>query len=417
MLKMKTKKNLPSTRSLIGLNLMIFFISDIQGGMGPFLSIYLKANLGLDTSQVGIALATLTFAGTLFQIPNGMLVDASRFKRLLVAIACSFIVVSCFIILTQSSLLPIMIAQSLMGIASSLIPPSVAAITLGLVGPALFPRRVSINETLIHAGTVTTIIITGVLAQLFGHKWIVYVAIIFALLTFIPLLLINPGEINHNVARELNITTMKSKTHVDKPYSILKIFKLNSILFFYCAVIVFHIANAAQLPLVGQELAKINPDSDSIFMASCIVIAQAIMIIVAFSLGFFIKKVNRKPIFLFGFLTVILRAVLFSITDNSYYLLAIQVLDGIGAGIFGVISVVMVSDLAKGTGRFNFMMGVLGLCVGIGASISNVTGGFITKIYCYYIGFISLASIAIIGILLFWFLLPETKGFKERNNK
>ncbi len=37
---------------------MIFFIAYIQGGIGPILSIYLRSNLGWDTSQVGMALAT-----------------------------------------------------------------------------------------------------------------------------------------------------------------------------------------------------------------------------------------------------------------------------------------------------------------------------------------------------------------------
>lgn len=113
--------------------------------------------------------------------------------------------------------------------------------------------------------------------------------------------------------------------------------------------------------------------------------------------------------FLFAFIFLILRALLFSITENSYYLLIIQLLDGISAGIFGVVAVVMVSDLATGTGRFNFLLGALGLCVGIGSSLSNIIAGFITKAYGFHVGFISLAFMATIELFTYVFALQETK--------
>lgn len=405
-------KSLPSFRSLFALSLMIFFISDIQGGIGPLLAIYLRSNLGWDTSQVGIALAMAGIVGALFQIPSGIIVDMVRYKRFLIASACGCIIIGCYIILSQSALYPILAAQSLVGIASSLIPPSIAAITLGLVGREVFPKRVTVNESIIHAGTVFAIITIGLLAQLYGHPWIVYGTIIFSILALAPLFFINPSEINHAVARELP-TPLESENKVPaKPVSFLQLAKFSPLWIFFSAVIIFHLANAAQLPLVGQELAKINPDNDSAFMASCIVVAQIVMVFVAYSLGFLIKKIGRKPIFLFAFSIIFLRAVLFSITENSYHLLIIQLLDGVSAGIFGVIAVVIVSDLAVGTGRFNFLIGVLGLCIGIGSSASNLVAGYITKIYGFPVGFISLGCVAMIGLLAYTFLLPETKRLK-----
>lgn len=155
------KKTL-SNRSLFALSLMIFFIADIQGGIGPILSIYLRSNLGWDTSQVGMALATTGIVGALFQLPSGIIVDSIRFKRSLIAFACICIIFSCAILLSQTSLYPIIAAQSLVGLASSLIPPSIAAISLGLVGKDLFPKRVSTNESIVHAGTVIAIIIIDI---------------------------------------------------------------------------------------------------------------------------------------------------------------------------------------------------------------------------------------------------------------
>lgn len=393
---------------------MIFFIADIQGGIGPILSIYLRANLGWDTSQVGMALATTGIVGVLFQIPSGIIVDAIRFKRSLIIFACTCIILSCTILLNQTSLYLIIAAQSLVGLAFSLIPPSIAAISMGLVGKDLFPKRVSTNESIVHLGTVIAIIIIGLLAQLYGHSWIIYGTIMFSILALIPIPFINANEINYSIARELPIIQNGIGESGATPVSFLQLAKSNSILIFFSAVIVFHFANAAQLPLVGQELAKINPDYDSIFMTGCIVLAQIVMVVVAFSLGFIINKIGRKPIFLFAFIFLILRSLLFSITENSFYLLLIQLLDGISAGIFGVVAVVIVSDLASGTGRFNFLLGVLGLCVGIGSSLSNIIAGFITKIYGFQVGFISLSLIAAIGLFTCTFALQETKALSDK---
>ena len=309
------KNSLLSSRSLLALSLMIFFIADIQGGIGPILSIYLRSNLGWDTSQVGMALATTGIVGALFQIPSGIIVDAIRFKRTLIAFACICIIVSCAILLSQTSLYLIIAAQSLLGLASSLIPPSIAAISLGLVGKDLFPNRVSINESIVHAGTVIAILIIGLLSQLYGHSWIIYGTIMFSIFALIPIPFINANEINYSVARELPLI-QNGRDETQAPVSFLQLAK--SMLIFFSAVIVFHFANAAQLPLVGQELAKINPDNDSIFMA------QIVMVVVAFSLGLIINKIGRKPIFLFAFLFLILRSLLCSITENSFYLLLIQ---------------------------------------------------------------------------------------------
>ncbi len=402
-------KNLSSHQSLLALSFMIFFIADIQGGIGPILSVYLRSNLGWDTSQVGMALATTGIVGALFQMPSGIIVDATRFKRLLIVFACICIILSCFFILNYHSFYPIILAQSLVGLASSLIPPSIAAITLGLVGKELFPKRVSMNESIVHAGTVIAIVFIGLSAQLYGHSWIIYGTIAFSILALVPISYIKASEINYSAARDLPVISNELNELQAKPVSFLQLAKSKSILIFFSAVIIFHFANAAQLPLVGQELATINPDKDSAFMAGCIVLAQIMMVVVAYTLGFIINKMGRKPIFLFAFIFLTIRALLFSITDNSYYLLIIQLLDGISAGIFGVVAVVIVSDLASGTGRFNFLLGVLGLCAGIGSSLSNIIAGFITKIYGFNMGFISLAFIAAIGLFTYIIFLPETK--------
>ncbi|WP_415072240.1 MFS transporter [Legionella sp.] len=128
---------------------------------------YLRSNLRWDTSQVGMALATTGIVGVLFQIPSGIIVDAIRFKQSLIACACTCIILSCAILLSQTSLYLIIAAQSLVGLASNLLPPSIAAISLGLVGKDLFPQRVSINESIVHGSSLSNIIV-GFITKIYG---------------------------------------------------------------------------------------------------------------------------------------------------------------------------------------------------------------------------------------------------------
>ena len=122
------------------------------------------------------------------------------------------------------------------------------------------------------------------------------------------------------------------------------------------------------------------------------------------------KGIGRKPIFLLALAVLPVRGLLFSVTSSPYAVVGIQLLDGVAAGIFGVISVLIASDLTRGTGRFNFAQGLTALAVGIGATLSNATAGFVVQWFGYPSGFLYLASIAGCALAFFALLMPETKG-------
>jgi MFS family permease len=102
--------------------------------------------------------------------------------------------------------------------------------------------------------------------------------------------------------------------------------------------------------------------------------------------------------------------VLYTLSDNPYFLVSVQILDGIAAGIFGVLWVLVVADLTKGTGRFNFMQGAISTATGIGASLSNIMAGFIVKAAGYDAAFLTLAGIAGVALLVFGLAMPETQA-------
>ena len=113
--------------------------------------------------------------------------------------------------------------------------------------------------------------------------------------------------------------------------------------------------------------------------------------------------------FLIGFAALPLRGALYTLSDNPYYLVGVQLLDGIGAAIFGVVSVLVIADLTRGTGRFNFTQGVVAMATGIGGALSNSITGFIVQHAGFNAAFLFLATVATFALGIFWTLMPETR--------
>jgi len=168
------------------------------------------------------------------------------------------------------------------------------------------------------------------------------------------------------------------------------------------------------LPMAGQVLAKKHPGADILALSACIIAAQLVMIGVAAAVGWAMRRgTGRKTIFLVAFITLPIRGFLFTLTDSPIGVVAIQLLDGVAAGIFGVISIIIAADLMRGTGRFNLAQALVALCTGLGAASSNICAGFVVQMFGYTVGFLFLAAIAVGGLLFFAFLMPETKPPEE----
>jgi MFS family permease len=140
-------------------------------------------------------------------------------------------------------------------------------------------------------------------------------------------------------------------------YNIL--FKSRSLVIFGLCVMFFNFANAALLPLVGQKLAAAFPKEATAMMSACIVAAQLVMLPIALLVGRTADSWGRKPIFLIGFAILPIRAVLYTFSNDSFWLIGVQVLDGVGAGIFGALTPLVIADIMQGTGRYNLAQGAI----------------------------------------------------------
>jgi MFS family permease len=395
----------PTRTSIISLDALNVFLADVRDGMGPFLGTFLREHHHWDPGRVGIAMAASQIGTVLAQTPAGALIDRIRWKRWAVAIAAVIVAAGCAVNYLVPTLAVVVAAQTAIGAAAAIFPPAVAALTLGLVGRAAMPRRTGRNEAFNHGGNVVVAAVMGGAAYLLGYGALFFVVAAMAAASASAVLLIREGDIDHELARGADDGDGKDHEAV----GIVELFKDRRIAIFAASVVLFHFANAAMLPLVGQKSSDGMKDGAAVLMSACIIAAQLVMVPVALVASRLAATWGRKPVFLIGFAVLPVRGLLYCLGVNPYYLVGVQLLDGIGAGIFGVVSVLVVADLTKGTGRFNLTQGALATATGIGAGLSNLLAGFVVREAGFDAGFIMLAAIAAAAAIFYAVAMPETR--------
>jgi MFS family permease len=397
-----------SSRSLKGLDWANLFMADVKDGVGVYLSVFLLTVRHWQPDQIGYVIAVPGLVGILIQPLAGALIDRSTYKRYLLIFASAVIALCCFVIIVMKGFYPTFLSQAMVGLVQSVYTPGVAAITLGMVGQAALSKRIGRNETFNHVGNMGAAIVAGLIGRYISYEGIFYFSILQCVALIIAVLFIKEQDIDHNLARAAgaNDATQVSATGLKTLLS------NRNILLFTISMALFHLANAAMLPLVGQKMGLLDQKNSSLYLSAAIIMAQGVMALVASYSGRTADN-GRKAIMMIAFALLPVRALLFAFIDNPYALTGIQLLDGIGAGIFGVVSILMMSDLSEGTGRFNLLQGCVYSAIGLAASISSIVGGIVVKQYGYRVGFIALAGIAIAGIFFFYLLVPETKGINS----
>ena len=409
--KTETRGSHPSATSLRALDGLNFFLADVRDGMGPFLGTFLREKQGWDAGRVGIALAASQLGTVLAQTPAGALIDRVRWKRPAMAIAAAVIALGCVSLYLVPTQAVVVAAQAAIGAAATIFPPAIAAVTLGVVGRAAMARRTGRNEAFNHGGNVVAAALAGGSAYLLGYGAMFFLVAGMAALSIVATSLIRERDIDHDLARGADEEAAGGHEAV----SLGALFKDRRIATFIASAVLFHLANAAMLPLVGQKAADHLKEGAPVLMSACVIAAQVVMIPVALLASRLAVSWGRKPVFLIGFAVLPVRGLLYCLSVNPYYLVAVQLLDGIGAGIFGVVTVLVVADLTKGTGRFNFTQGALATATGVGAGVSNLLAGFVVQAAGFNVGFATLAAIAGVGLLFFALAMPETRSEAEES--
>jgi MFS family permease len=404
---MSTAAEVLPRRTAHTLDLLAFSLADVRDGLGPYLSIYLLLTHHWDQASIGFVMAVGGIAGVVAQTPIGALVDKTTAKRTLVIAAAGAVAAGALAMPLFPGFYSISFLQAVTGIAGSIFNPALAAITLGIVGPRLFSRRVGRNESFRHAGTASAAAASGGLAYFFGPVVVFWVLAGMAVVSVVATLRIPGKTIDHDVARGMDHRPAVQRR---QPSRFAVLLHNRRLMIFAAVVFMFHLANAAMLPLVGQVLALHNKDVGTALMSTCIVAAQLVMVPVAYLAGTKADTWGRKPIFLVGFAVLTIRGLLYPLSDNPSWLVGVQLLDGVGAGVFGVLFPLVVQDVTHGTGRFNVSLGAITTAWGVGASLSNFAAGWIVLTAGYHVAFMTLGAIAAAGFTLYLIAMPETGG-------
>jgi hypothetical protein len=81
----------------------------------------------------------------------------------------------------------------------------------------------------------------------------------------------------------------------------------------------------------------------------------------------------------------------------------------LGAAVFGVLFPLIVADITRDTGNYTTSLGLVGLAIGGGATLSTALAGLVADHLSVGAAFLSLAAVGLIATALVWTLMPETR--------
>ena len=394
--------------SPLSLDAVNVLLADVRGALGPYLNVFLVTQRQWSQTDVGLVTTIAGLLGLVVQTPIGAAIDATAAKRGVIVLALAVLSVGAVTIFAAPWFGPVLAANALMAVAGDVFGPAVTALTLGLYRRNRLARRIGRNAACDHAGNVGIAVVAGVVGYLFSQRAVFLLVPVFAALAAVAVLSIPHASIDQDRARGLDDGVQgEGSGRAPSGYRIL--LQCRPLLVFGLCTMLFHFANAPLLPLVGQKLALSHPRWATAMMSSCIVAAQLIMVPVALLAGSLADRWGRKPILLIGFAILPLRAALYTLSDAAPWLIGVQLLDGVGAGVFGAIMPLVVADLMRGTGRFNVAQGAIATAQGVGASTSGLVAGVIVDHFGYSPAFLGLGVAACVAVAALWFAMPETR--------
>jgi MFS family permease len=392
------------SRTLDALN---FLLADVRGAIGPYLNVFLITERHWSQTEVGVVATIAGLVGLAAQSPIGAAIDETVAKRGVIVLGLATVTAAAVIIFVDSGFWPVLAASIALAVAGDAFGPAIAALTLGLFPRERLAVRLGRNSTFDHAGNV----IIAAVAALVGYAWsqrsVFLLVPILAIFAAVATLRIPGGAIDHARARDLDHAPADRRP-LGPPLRFRELLRSKPLLVFVLTIALFHFVNAPLLPLVGQKLAAAHPREATAMMSGCIVGAQAVMLPIAVWVGRNADLLGRKPIFLIAFAVLPLRAALYPLSDSDAWLLGVQMLDGVGAGIFGTLAPLVVADLMRGTGRYNLAQGLVATAVGVGASLSASVAGVVVDRWGYSAAFFILAGVAAFALAAFAAWMPET---------
>lgn len=397
--------DLVSVGSRRGLDAFAFFVANLQTGFGPFLAVYFS-QAKWTQSDIGFVLTVGSLVGLLGQVPGGAFVDAARSKRFAAGVAVAAVAGSALALAVWPSFLVVLLAMAAHSAASCVLTPALAAISIGLVGHARAGERLGRNASFQALGNAIAAAGMGACGYYLSNGAVFYLTAALGVPAIMALSRIRADEIDATMRVETRRATPAASEGRGGFRALLANRGLMS---FGACMLLFFLANAAMMPLVGSVLTLRASETATALVAACIMLPQAVLALCAPAVGRATERFGRYPVLLVGFAALPLRGLLLAYTTNPYGLVAIQVLDGVSASVLGVMVPLVVSDLTRGTGRFNLALGAVGTTMGIGAALSTSLAGVMADRLGSHSAFLGLAFVGFAAFMLVALIMPETR--------
>jgi MFS family permease len=381
-----------------GLDWHNFFVANVQTGFGPFIAVYL-ASQAWTQRDIGTVLSIGTVAGIASQLPAGALVDAIASKRLAALVACLAIAASALLLAFFPARFPVGMAEVLHGVASCMLAPAIAAMSLALVGRDAFGERVGRNARFAAIGSGIAAAVMGAAGALISERFVFYLTA--------GLMIPAIGALYYIPTRSVTAGPARWRTH--RVRAVLRAFLNWRVLVFATCVALFHLGNAAMLPILAAQVTRSMGSRASLVIAACIVLPQVLVAWASPFVGRAADRWGRRPVLMLTFLAVPVRGVLLAVVPAGVPAVIAQGLDGVSAAGFGVLLPLLTADFTRGTNRFNLGMGLFGLAAGVGATVSTQVGGIIADDHGYRAALLALAAAGLASVALIGVALPETK--------
>ncbi len=423
-------------RARVGLDLLNFFVANLQTAFGPFVSVYLTTQAWTQ-GQIGLALSIGTVASMASQIPAGALVDHLAGKRGAAAAAIVAVIAGALLLAVWPARLPVAAAEVLHGFASCVLTPAIAAISLAAAeaGGIAAGERFGRNARWASIGSGVAAGLMGACGYWISARAVFLLAAALAVPGLLALRMIRSDAVLpiDPASRAAIPAGASPPARTDAPavraraggaggprhpspaaaaparLPVRALLADRRLLAFSACVGLFALANGAMLPLAASEATSQIGARAQLVIAACIVLPQLLVALLSPEVGRVAELSGRRRLLLIGFAALPVRGVLLSMQLGPYALIAIEALDGISAASFGVLLPLVAADITRGTGRFNLCMGFLGLWIAGAATLSTALGGLVAERASTSTAFLALAGAGAAGTLLVWAVMPETR--------
>jgi MFS family permease len=403
----------PSLRSVRALDWLNFFVANVQTGFGPFIASYLASHKWTQ-GEIGLALSVGTISAMVSQVPGGAAVDALRNKKAAAAWAIIAIILSAVLLASSPTVVPVMAAEVFHGFASCMLVPAMAALALALVGRQNLGDRLGRNARWASIGSAVAAGLMGLCGEYVSPRAVFWLTGALALPALVALAMIEYDK-HANAPKPLKAAKgAPARASTDNSReTIFDLLRDKRMLTFAACVVLFHLSNAAMLNLAAGEVTAGMGDNVQLVIAACIIVPQAIVALMSPWVGRTAQHWGRRPVLILGFSALPVRALLFAAVGNPYFLVPVQMLDGLSAAVFGVMLPLIAADVAGGKGRYNLCIGLFGLSAGIGATLSTALAGFVADHFGNTVSFLGLATAGAAAVLMVWLVMPETRDALE----